>query len=55
MDGQKIEGKAEAKESPARASTAKEDWEKSRTGGKSVWVHMFPGRGESIRWGWQCA
>lgn len=50
MDGQKIEEKAEAKESPAR-----EDREKNRTGGKAVWVHMLPAREETIRWGWQCA
>lgn len=55
MGGQKIEGKAEAKESPARTNTARVNWEKSRTGGKSVLVHMLPGREESIRWGWQCA
>lgn len=28
MDGWKIEGKAEAKESPARACAAEEDWGK---------------------------
>lgn len=28
MDGWKIEGKAEAKESAARASAAREDWDK---------------------------
>lgn len=54
MDGQKIEGKAEAKESPARDSTAREDWEKNRTEGKAVWVHMLPAREETIR-GWPCA
>lgn len=49
MGGQKIEGEAEAKDSPARTSAAREDWEKSRTRGKVVQVHMFPGREKSIK------
>lgn len=54
MDGQKIERKAEAKESQGQHSQGGLG-EKNRTGRKEVWVHMLPRREESVRWGWQCA